>query len=436
MRRGSAALVRPLRDALGRRAYLMIDRMVKARLQQQWAAQEEALITAVKSRVQYDALREPLVFGPSERLRISPSAQVNDALFNTISGNIDVEGEAFFGHGVALLTGTHDIEVRGAARRDAIPACGRDIRIGAGAWISSRALILGPCRIGADAVVAAGAVVTKDVPPGAVVAGAPAHIVRRLSFPHALPPAIDVKTDVGRMFAHADDQVVTPALRAGGHGGEPEIQELRRLLQPGMSVLDVGANIGYVTLLCASAVGPTGHVIAVEPHPSNLRLLRANIARHGLENVRVVAGAALDHANEVVLSECDTNTGDHRIGALVDVRSAVQVRGIVLDELLGAPARVDVIKLDTQASEHVALAGARELIQRCAPILLVEFWPQGIRQRGDEPLQVLQQYRALDPALRVMEDSTLEALSDEKLIAGVDERPGTHGGFVTLVLRA
>lgn len=102
---------------------------------------------------------------------------VNDTLFNTVSGTIAVERSAFFGHGVSLLTGTHDTNQLGLDRQEAIPREGRDIVIGEGAWISSNATVLGPCRVGAHAVVAAGALVVDDVPAYKIVAGVPARIV-------------------------------------------------------------------------------------------------------------------------------------------------------------------------------------------------------------------------------------------------------------------
>jgi acetyltransferase-like isoleucine patch superfamily enzyme len=120
------------------------------------------------------------IFGPPERVQIAPDAVVNDALFNVSSGTIRVGSCAFFGHGVSLLTGTHDIGVIGPGRKDAIPSEGHDIVIGEGAWISSNATVIGPCRIGSHAVVAAGAVVTSDVPPYTLVAGVPARVVRLL----------------------------------------------------------------------------------------------------------------------------------------------------------------------------------------------------------------------------------------------------------------
>jgi acetyltransferase-like isoleucine patch superfamily enzyme len=117
------------------------------------------------------------VFGDEGRVEIAAGVVLNDALLNVSSGRITIGEYAFFGHGVSLLTGTHDITQFELARQRAIPAEGRDLRVGRGAWISSNATVLGPCSIGDDAVVAAGAVVTQDVAAGAIVAGVPAKIV-------------------------------------------------------------------------------------------------------------------------------------------------------------------------------------------------------------------------------------------------------------------
>lgn len=125
-------------------------------------------------------LFHPAIFGDPARVTIADGAVVNDALFNVSSGTIRVERDAFFGHGVSLLTGTHEIEVTGCGRKDAIPPSGRDIVVGEGAWIASNATVVGPSRIGAHAVVAAGALVLGDVAEYTVVAGVPARPVRVL----------------------------------------------------------------------------------------------------------------------------------------------------------------------------------------------------------------------------------------------------------------
>ncbi|MGH8825384.1 MAG: acyltransferase [Jiangellaceae bacterium] len=120
------------------------------------------------------------VHGNSACLHIDPSAVVNDALFNLSSGEVTIERHVFFGHGVSILTGTHDITRFGPDRQVAIPRAGRDVRIGEGAWLASQTIVLGPCTIGEHAVVAAGSLVLHDVPAYTVVAGRPAKPIRTL----------------------------------------------------------------------------------------------------------------------------------------------------------------------------------------------------------------------------------------------------------------
>ena len=121
------------------------------------------------------------VFRKPEGLRIHPTAQVQNALFNTESGRIEVGEHVFFGHNVSILTGSHDATRFGLERQLAVPPEGCDVVIEAGAWLCSNVTVVGPCRIGRDAVVAAGAVVVSDVEAGSVVAGVPARRVRRLA---------------------------------------------------------------------------------------------------------------------------------------------------------------------------------------------------------------------------------------------------------------
>ncbi len=131
-----------------------------------------------------DPLRRPLIYGDPARLHLDPTAVVNNALFNLSSGDITVGRYAFFGHGVAILTGTHDITRFGRDRQLAVPKTGRDVVVGEGAWLSSFAIVVGPCTIGEHAVVGVGSLVLHDVAPYTVVAGSPA--TPRSVIPH--PP--------------------------------------------------------------------------------------------------------------------------------------------------------------------------------------------------------------------------------------------------------
>jgi len=123
----------------------------------------------------------PSIRGDRARVKIHSSARVQNALFNVGGGTITVEENAFFGHNVCLLTGRHDVEKFGEERKHA--RGGGDIIVRRGAWIATNAVILGPCEIGEHAVVAAGTVVAKDVPPYHIVAGNPARVVRRIEAP-------------------------------------------------------------------------------------------------------------------------------------------------------------------------------------------------------------------------------------------------------------
>ena len=101
----------------------------------------------------------------------------------TVNGLVDcihkitIDKDAFFGHDVMLLTGSHDYNYFGEQRK--LRGGGGPITIGEGAWIASRAIIIGPCRIGKHAVIGAGSVVTHDVDDYCMVAGNPARIIKR-----------------------------------------------------------------------------------------------------------------------------------------------------------------------------------------------------------------------------------------------------------------
>ncbi|MDQ6935954.1 MAG: acyltransferase [Actinomycetota bacterium] len=142
------------------------------------------------------ALFRPLVYGDPARLHISSTAVVNNALFNLSSGEITVGDYAFFGHNVSIFTGTHDWTKFGAERQVAVPKSGRDVVIGEGVWVSSNAIVVAPCRIGAHAVVGVGSLVLGDVESYTVVAGNPARFLRTIPRPND-PVAESVDPDAG-----------------------------------------------------------------------------------------------------------------------------------------------------------------------------------------------------------------------------------------------
>lgn len=122
--------------------------------------------------------------GPKDRLIINGQYDEEypfvNTIFNTGSGTITLGDGIIFGHNCMVLTGKHNYEAKDIdILRYDVPQ-GRDIIIGDGCWIASGAMIMGGVTIGKHCVVAAGAVVTKDVPDYSFVAGVPAKIIKKI----------------------------------------------------------------------------------------------------------------------------------------------------------------------------------------------------------------------------------------------------------------
>ncbi len=174
---------------------------------------------------------------------------------------------------------------------------------------------------------------------------------------------------------------------------------IERAIQPGMTVADIGANIGYYTLVMARHVGPKGQVIAFEPDPTNFRLLRRNIRMNCFSNVITEQAAVLDRDGKTTLFLSNNNFGDHRVFDTHDYeqfnkgipRSSIEVRAVTLDRCLnrlGKPA--DLIKMDIQGAEMLALPGMTKALSNLNVLLFCEFWPYGLRNANTSPRQFLE----------------------------------------------
>jgi FkbM family methyltransferase len=153
----------------------------------------------------------------------------------------------------------------------------------------------------------------------------------------------------------------------------------KKILRPKMVVVDVGANIGYFTLLAASLVGPAGHVFAVEPWPANFAVLDRCITRNSLAQVRAFKFGLAGEPGVVRIGQFDQRIFNNRTASMVGPgQMPVEVR--TLDDCVAewGLQRIDLLKIDVDGYELEVLRGAqrslRDRVVRNIVIELDAFW--------------------------------------------------------------
>jgi len=170
---------------------------------------------------------------------------------------------------------------------------------------------------------------------------------------------------------------------------EPHVTSfLKQHLTEGSTFVDVGANIGYFTLVATTQIGSSGRTIAVECNPKNCELLYMSLHRNGLDNVLVYPFAISD-AEKLMSFSCGFSNGFvDELGE--DDNEAVIVPAVTLDFLLRNEPRVDMIKMDVEGSEGKAWRGMKQVVEKHHPVILMEFFPALLERysatRGDELL--------------------------------------------------
>lgn len=172
------------------------------------------------------------------------------------------------------------------------------------------------------------------------------------------------------------------------------------IVHKGMNVVDIGANLGYYTILSSKLVGDDGTVWAVEPEPSNYDCLLNNILINGcIKNVAPYRKAIHSQSGKAPLYVSDNESGEHSL-VLVEGRSyidnTIQVEAITLDELMDGQ-KVDVVKLDAEGNEVNVLIGGKDVFMKNQDIkLITEFWISGIIASGYTPEEYWQFLEYLD----------------------------------------
>jgi FkbM family methyltransferase len=159
-----------------------------------------------------------------------------------------------------------------------------------------------------------------------------------------------------------------------------------RLLDPGEVFWDVGANVGYFSLVAATAVGETGEVLAFEPGAASLERLTENVSLNPYKNIRIFNLAVADADGEATLYRADgiadSSASLFRAAAAAaagEVCRTVALDGWLKQEGLRSP---DFLKLDVEGAELAALQGAAGLLTASRPLLLVEMEEKNLVAAG------------------------------------------------------
>jgi FkbM family methyltransferase len=173
----------------------------------------------------------------------------------------------------------------------------------------------------------------------------------------------------------------------------PEARFVARWLRPGDVVADVGAHVGFFTLLAARLVGSKGYVTAFEPVPDTHRRLASNVAANRYDQVKLVPAAVTNVAGEVTLGLPQArlvgySTSDYSIGAEI---GGITVEGTTLDRELGTDRTVRLLKIDAEGAEPQVLEGAQRLLSSRPPeAILLEINHQMLGRHGSTSGDVLQ----------------------------------------------
>ncbi len=207
----------------------------------------------------------------------------------------------------------------------------------------------------------------------------PVSMIYKFLFSNLKPDYVEF--DGNKIFLpRSDIGDITHDISLFGRWGEKnEADVFKREIKSGDIVLDIGAHIGYYTLLAAKLVGDNGKVYAFEPDPNNFECLKKNVEQNDYKNVVCVNKAVSDKTGKTELFFSE-ETDNSQIVNPQDGTKSIVVDVISLDDFFDKDQHVDFIKIDIEGSEGKALDGMLNLIQKNKTVkILSEFFPDRLK---------------------------------------------------------
>ncbi|WP_084625169.1 FkbM family methyltransferase [Erythrobacter cryptus] len=183
-----------------------------------------------------------------------------------------------------------------------------------------------------------------------------------------------------KLFVIGDDVGFSPHMIFEGYWEFWLTRHFAEAIQPGNTVIDIGANLGYYTVLAADLVGPEGRVVAIEPNPEVFRCLSASVAVNGFEGRIDARNVALAGPGEIGKRAFFVPTGEPKNGRFIDAKENPEwlaAHGSISEVELGridpdSFARVDFIKIDVEGAELAVLEHLHPVLEKFHPKVVCE----------------------------------------------------------------
>lgn len=231
-----------------------------------------------------------------------------------------------------------------------------------------------------------------------------------------------------------------PILLTKGVYEKHETELFKGLIKPGMVVADIGANIGYYSLIAAKLVGNEGNVYAFEPDPNNYELLVRNIKINGYANVTPIPKAISNKHGKIKLfvdkfSPCLSSFSEDNV---LEKAGFLEVETTTLDNFFENRAEnstVNLIKMDVQGAEGLIIEGAEKILRSNGLRIIMEFWPYGLRNAGTDPLGLLNKIQSHGFKVELIDETSgyIRTIEATKIVE-MCENAMNGRGYVNLLL--
>ncbi len=192
------------------------------------------------------------------------------------------------------------------------------------------------------------------------------------------------------------DQGVELSLFETGTYEKGTIQLLKQFLEPGATFLDIGANIGLMSVIASRFTGKKGKVYAVEANPGTIPILQTNVTLNGCEQVEIIPVALSDKQGTALLFEnWEVNRGGASLISQSDRQQGIEVKMERLDDLFDPDTPVQLVKIDVEGFEPQVLRGGMNWFRKQQPVFIIEVSERREKETGPSPAEIMELVRTI-----------------------------------------